>query len=72
MLTHEKLQQALALSKKMQKSVEFVLLNHFKLRKEDVGKSLSLYYGCPFKSFDSNLPVRIELIGGFEEGFSAS
>jgi len=68
-LTRENLQQALVLSKKMQKSVEFVLANHFKLRKEDVGKSLSLYYGCPFRSFDSNLPVPIELIGGLQKAF---
>ena len=69
MLTHENLQQALALSKKMQKSVEFVLTTHFKLRKEDIGKSLSLYYGCPFRSFDPNLAVPVELIGGLQKAF---
>ena len=69
MLTREKLQQALELSKKIQKSMEWILINHFKLRKGDVGKSLSLYYGCPFRSFDPNLPVPIELIGGLKKAF---
>ena len=69
MLTHEKLQQALELSKKMQKSVEWILINHFKLHKSDVGKSLSLYFGCPFRSFDPNLPVPIELISGLKKPF---
>ena len=69
MLTHENLQQALELSKKLQKSVESILINHFKLNKGDVGKSLSLFYNCPFRSFDPNLPVPIELIGGLKKAF---
>ncbi len=69
MLTQEILQQAAQLSKKMQKSLEFVLVNHFKLRKEEVGKSLSLYFGCPFRGFDPNLPVPVELIGGLKKAF---
>ena len=69
MLTHENLQQALELSKKLQKSVESILIQQFKLRKGDVGKSLSLYYGCPFRSFDPDLPVPIELIGGLKKAF---
>ena len=69
MLTREKLQQALELSKKMRKSVAWILINQFKLQKGDVGKSLSLYFGCPFRSFDPNLPVPIELIGGLKKPF---
>jgi len=52
MVTPEKLQKALALSKRMSKSVEHVLIEHFRIKKEEVGKSLSLYYGCPFKTYD--------------------
>ena len=69
MLTHENLQQALEISKKLQKSVESILIQQFKLPKGDVGKSLSLYYGCPFRSFDPDLPVPIELIGGLKKAF---
>ncbi len=68
-VTFEQLKEALAISKKTKKSVEFVLIENFKLRKEDVGKSLSLFYMCPFKSFDPNFPVPFELIGKLKKSF---
>jgi len=53
LVTTEQLQEALAISKKTNKSVEFVLIDRFKIDKKQVGKSLSLFYGCPFKNFVS-------------------
>ncbi|MFH1293942.1 MAG: hypothetical protein ABIJ44_07420, partial [Pseudomonadota bacterium] len=61
-VTSDQLQKALAISKKTKKSVEFVLIDHFKVRKEEVGKSLSLFHDCPFKSFDPDVPIPVELI----------
>ena len=69
MVTAEQLQRALSISKKIKKSVEFVLINHFKLRKGAVGKSLSLYYGCPFRGFDPGVPFPVELIGNLKKPF---
>ena len=65
----EQLQKALAISKKSNISVEKSLVDHFKIDKEDVGKSLSLFYDCPFKSFDPDVPVPIELIGRLKKAF---
>jgi len=68
-VTSEQLQKALALSKKARKSVEFILTDQFKIKKEDVGKSLSLFYGCPFVSFDPKVDVPIELISNLKKSF---
>lgn len=69
LVTREQLQTALSLSKKMKKSVEFVLMQQFKIKKSDIGKSLSLYYGFPFKGFNPDTPVPVELIHNFKKPF---
>ena len=69
LVTHEQLQKALAISKKSKKSVEYILIEHFKVKKELVGKSLSIFYQCPFRSFDPEVPVPVELIGRLKKAF---
>ena len=63
------LQQALAFSKKLNKSVESILIEHFKVSKETIGKSLSEFYHCPFRSFDADLPVPIEIIRNLKQPY---
>ncbi|RJP85663.1 MAG: type II/IV secretion system protein, partial [Desulfobacteraceae bacterium] len=65
----DQLQKALALSKKMRKSVEAVLMEQFKTSKEDIGKSLSAYYNCAFKVFDPKRQVPYELISNLKKPF---
>ncbi len=67
--TQDQLQKALEVSKKTGKSIEAVMIETFNIKKEDIGKSLSLYYNCPFKSFDPSVPVPIELIGKLKKSF---
>ena len=69
LVTSEQLQKALALSKKARKSVEFILIDQFKVKKEEVGKSLSLFYGCPFVSFDPKFDAPVELISNLKKAF---
>jgi type II secretory ATPase GspE/PulE/Tfp pilus assembly ATPase PilB-like protein len=69
LVTTDKLQKAFALSKKMNKSVEFVLLEHFQINKEALGKSFSLFYGCPFRAFDPEFPVPRELLHNLKKSF---
>lgn len=69
LVTPEQLQKALSASKSIKKSVEFILTQQFRLKKEDIGKSLSLFYGCPFKEFDPKAPVPVELIGNLKKPF---
>ncbi len=69
LVTAAQLQQALSLSKKARKSVEHILVENFRINKEEVGKSLSLFYGCPWRPYDSELPVPVELIGNLKKTF---
>jgi type II secretory ATPase GspE/PulE/Tfp pilus assembly ATPase PilB-like protein len=69
MVTTDKLQQAFALSKKMKKSVEYVLIEHFHIKKDAIGKSFSLFYGCPFRPYDSSFPVPVELLTNLKKAF---
>jgi len=68
-VTSEQLQKALALSKRAKRSVAFILIDQFKIKKEDVGKSLSLFYGCPFVGFDPKVAVPVELINNLKKSF---
>ena len=69
LVTTNQLQEALAISKKIGKSVEFVLIDRFKVKKNEVGESLSSYYGCKFRSFDPELEVPFELINKLKKSF---
>ena len=68
-VTTNQLQEALAIAKKMNKSIEFVLVERFNIKKEDVGKSLSMYFGCDFRDFDLELPIPYELISKLKKSF---
>ena len=68
-VTTNQLQEALAIAKKMNKSIEFVLVDRFNIKKDDVGKSLSLYFGCPFRDFDMEHEVPYELISKLKKTF---
>ncbi|MFC1859329.1 ATPase, T2SS/T4P/T4SS family [Thermodesulfobacteriota bacterium] len=69
LVTTELLKKALGLSKKMNKSVEFILIEQLKINKEDVGKSLSLFYDCPFKAYDPECPLHPELLKNLKKPF---
>src|SRR6056297_523765 len=63
------LQKALNLAKKMKKSVEFVLKDQFNVSKDEIGKSLSAYYNCSFRTFDPKMEVPYELISNLKKPF---
>ena len=69
LITPEQLQKALSASKTTKKSVEFILTQQFRLKEADIGKSLSLFYRCPFKEFDPKAQVPIELITNLKKPF---
>ena len=68
-VTVDQLQKALAISKKVDKSVELVLVEHFKISKEVIGKSLSEFYGCHFQDFDPALPIPVEIINNLKQPY---
>jgi len=68
-VTTQQLQETLAIAKKMNKSVDYVLVDRFNVNKDDVGKSLSLYFGCPFRDFDIEFPIPYELTSKLKKSF---
>jgi type II secretory ATPase GspE/PulE/Tfp pilus assembly ATPase PilB-like protein/tetratricopeptide (TPR) repeat protein len=69
LVTTTQLQNALAISKKTKKSVEYVLMEQNRIKKEKIGKSLSLFFKCPFISFNSDMPVPYELLTKLKQSF---
>jgi type II secretory ATPase GspE/PulE/Tfp pilus assembly ATPase PilB-like protein len=68
-VTTDQLQKAFALSKKINKSVEFVLIDQYKINKAEIGKSFTAFYGCPFRLFDQSIPAPVELLGNLKKTF---
>jgi len=69
MVTKDQLERALKMAKQTKKSVEYVLVEQIRIKKEDVGKSLSYYFKCPFKAFDPKMPVPFELLTKLKKAF---
>ena len=69
LVTTDQLQKAFSLSKKGNKSVEFVLIEQYKIKKEAIAKSFSLFYGCKFRAFDPKVPAPIELLANLKMAF---
>ena len=63
------LKLARTVSQKRRKSTEWVLIEDFNIQKKDIGKSLSLFYNCPFTSFDPMHPVPVDLISNLNKSF---
>jgi type II secretory ATPase GspE/PulE/Tfp pilus assembly ATPase PilB-like protein len=68
-VTTDQLQKAFVLSKKMDRSVEYVLIAHCQVKKEAIGKSFSLFYDCPFREYDPAFSVPVELLSRLKETF---
>jgi type II secretory ATPase GspE/PulE/Tfp pilus assembly ATPase PilB-like protein len=69
MVTTDQLQKAFGLSKRNGQSVEQVLIENFKVQKEMIGKSFSLFYGCKFRAFDPGVPTPFELLVNLKKPF---
>jgi type II secretory ATPase GspE/PulE/Tfp pilus assembly ATPase PilB-like protein len=69
MVTTDQLQQAFAHAKKLNKSVEFVLIEHNKISKQAIGKSFSLFYDTKFREYDASFTVPVELLTNLKKAF---
>jgi type II secretory ATPase GspE/PulE/Tfp pilus assembly ATPase PilB-like protein len=69
LVTTEQLLQALAQSKKNKQSVECVLINQFKISKQEVGQSLTDCYRHPFKAYDPEMAPPVELLRNLKKTF---
>ena len=60
-ISKEDLAEAQAQAEKAGSSVEAVLMDVYNIGKEEVGRSLSAYYDLPFKTYDPNTTVPVDL-----------
>lgn len=68
-LTSAQLKKALAIANNTNRSIEYALVDSLHINKKEVGRSLSEFYGYPFKGFDPKLPVPVELISRLKKSF---
>jgi hypothetical protein len=65
-ITVEDLEKAFAISKETKKSIGAILVIYFGIKRKALGKSLSIYYDCPFRIYDSNLPIPLAFLTGLK------
>ncbi len=63
-LSQRDLDLALREAQIQQRPIEIVLMERYKLKKQEVGAALSVFYGCPFKEYDENQPPAWDSIRG--------
>jgi type II secretory ATPase GspE/PulE/Tfp pilus assembly ATPase PilB-like protein len=55
-LSQRDLDLALREAQAQQRPIENLLMERYKLRKQEVGAALGIFYGCPFKEYDDRHP----------------
>jgi type II secretory ATPase GspE/PulE/Tfp pilus assembly ATPase PilB-like protein len=63
-LSQRDLDLALREAQAQQRPIENLLIERYKLRKQEVGAALGIFYGCPFKEYDDRHPPAWDSIRG--------
>ncbi|TAL24982.1 MAG: general secretion pathway protein GspE [Nitrospirae bacterium] len=63
-ITDNELKAAMAAAREQKKDVETILMENYKVKKKDIGASLSQFYGCKFVEYSTNLFIPRELLKG--------
>ena len=63
-LSQRDLDLALSEAQAQQRPIENLLSERYKLRKQEVGAALGIFYGCPFKEYDARHPPAWDSIRG--------
>jgi len=68
-ITEKEMGRAVAMARQRKVSVETVLIDDMKVKKQDVGASLSDYYKCDYVSYDSNYPIPGDLLTKLKQAY---
>lgn len=68
-VTESEIKQAMVQARDLKSDVEHVLMEAFKVKKEDIGKSLAGFYGCKFMDNPNNLIIDRKLLVGLNLNF---
>jgi len=62
LITQDELNTAITEAREQQKAVESVLMAKYQIEKKEIGKSLSLFYNCPFIENEGKIFIPPELV----------
>ncbi|NUM35015.1 MAG: GspE/PulE family protein [Candidatus Brocadiae bacterium] len=65
----KEIEQAILISRETGKSVSSILVEKFKVRKEDIGRALSHFYRVPFFEFKQGIAVPVDVLGNLEANY---
>ena len=71
-ITGKELERAIAMAREQKTSIETILMNEMKVKKEEVGRSLAEYYNCEYVPFDSNYPIPGDLLAKLKQVYLKS
>jgi type II secretory ATPase GspE/PulE/Tfp pilus assembly ATPase PilB-like protein/putative methionine-R-sulfoxide reductase with GAF domain len=69
LITQKELNKAIADARKGKRSIPDVLMKDLKIKKGEIGKSLSRYYKTPFIEYNARIPIPGELLAGVKVPF---
>ncbi|MGD9161280.1 MAG: GspE/PulE family protein [Desulfobacteraceae bacterium] len=62
LITQKELEQAIRIARDQKLSIETVFINNFKVKKNEVGKSLGEFFNCEYIPYDSNFTIPGDLL----------
>jgi type II secretory ATPase GspE/PulE/Tfp pilus assembly ATPase PilB-like protein len=65
-ISQKDFEEAMALARKRKSSVESILMDDYRVSKEDIGKSLSAYYDTRFIPYDERMVIPGQLLKGLK------
>jgi type II secretory ATPase GspE/PulE/Tfp pilus assembly ATPase PilB-like protein len=65
-ISHKDLEEAMALARKRKSTAETILMDDYRVSKEDIGKSLSAYYDTRFIPYDERMVIPGQLLKGLK------
>jgi type II secretory ATPase GspE/PulE/Tfp pilus assembly ATPase PilB-like protein len=63
-ITRKNLEDAMGLARSKKETTETVLMSTFNVSKDDIGKSLSVFYNAPFIAYDESMVIPAQLLSG--------
>lgn len=69
LISQESLEKALTTSLEQNRDIEGILLNEYNILRQDLGKSLSLFYNIPYLSYSNTFKLSNELLTGLNKNY---
>lgn len=69
LVIQSELDQAISQSRSNKTDLEHILLRELKIKRKDIGTSLSLYYGIPYMPYSSSVVIQDNIFSGLNKKF---